>query len=97
MNKTSCDDQVAMQTSMAECHLYLFNDDIHSFEYVFRALMEVLDKTHSLVQIEQIIMIAHNNGKAHVKMGSWDDLYPMQQKLDAKELIVELRKDLYNA
>ncbi len=97
MNKTSYDEKIAPQTSSAECHLYLFNDDVHSFEFVYAALNEVLHKSHNLIQIEQIIWIAHNTGKAHVKMGSWEELYPIQEFLDKKELIVELRKDMYNA
>ncbi len=48
--------------------LLLFNDDIHSFDYVIENLMEICE--HSSEQAEQCAMIAHYKGTCEVKEGS---------------------------
>ena len=48
--------------------LLLFNDDIHSFDYVIENLIEVCE--HSSEQAEQCAMLAHYKGSCEVKEGS---------------------------
>ncbi|MBK6282933.1 MAG: ATP-dependent Clp protease adaptor ClpS [Draconibacterium sp.] len=45
--------------------LILHNDDVHSFEYVTHALIEVCK--HSFEQATQCTMITHYKGKCDVK------------------------------
>lgn len=48
--------------------LLLFNDDIHSFDYVIESLIEICE--HSGEQAEQCAIIAHYKGFSEVKTGS---------------------------
>ncbi len=59
--------------------LTLHNDDIHTFDYVIDALIEVCD--HDIVQAEQCTYIVHYKGKCEVKKGSSDFLSPMRHEL----------------
>ena len=42
-------------------HLILHNDDVHTFDYVIQALMEVCD--HDYIQASQCAIITHYKGK----------------------------------
>lgn len=57
-----------------EKELVVFNDDVNTFDYVIRLLMDVCD--HDALQAEQCTLIIHYNGKCAVKTGSYDDLEP---------------------
>ena len=46
--------------------LVLFNDDVHSFEFVIDALMDVCG--HELLQAEQCTIIVHYKGKCVSKV-----------------------------
>jgi ATP-dependent Clp protease adaptor protein ClpS len=52
--------------------LVLFNDDVHSFDFVIEALMEVCG--HELLQAEQCTVLVHYKGKCAVKNGTWEEL-----------------------
>ena len=60
--------------------LVVHNDEIHSFDYVIDALMDICG--HGMEQATQCAYLIHYKGKADVKKGSMDTLKPM-----AKELI----------
>lgn len=64
--------------------LVLYNDDIHSFDYVIQSLMEVCD--HTEIQAEQCTMITHYKGSCDVKKGSGEELREMQMRLIQKGL-----------
>lgn len=73
-------------------HLVLHNDDVHSFEYVIKALMEVCD--HSAVQAEQCATLTHYHGKCSIKIGLKDEIIKMKAQLSelGLETSVELVK-----
>jgi ATP-dependent Clp protease adaptor protein ClpS len=68
--------------------LVLHNDDIHTFDYVIDALIEIC--RHSLEQAEQCTILVHFKGKCTVKTGSLDLLKPMHEKLLSRELTSEI-------
>ena len=64
--------------------LILHNDDVHSFEYVTLALIEICE--HSFEQATQCTMITHYNGKCDVKKGGMKTLRPLKDALINKKL-----------
>ena len=64
--------------------LTLYNDDIHTFDYVIKTLIEVCG--HDFVQAEQCAFITHYKGRCQVRTGEKEDLKPMKERLVAKEL-----------
>jgi len=68
--------------------LVLHNDDIHTFDYVIDALIEICK--HTLEQAEQCTILVHFKGKCTVKTGSMDVLKPMHEKLISRELTSEI-------
>ncbi|MDH6253966.1 ATP-dependent Clp protease adaptor protein ClpS [Chryseobacterium sp. H1D6B] len=68
--------------------LILHNDDIHTFDYVIDALIEICK--HTMEQAEQCTMLVHYKGKCTVKTGSMDLLKPMHEKLISRSLTSEI-------
>lgn len=64
--------------------LILHNDDVHSFEYVTQALIEVCE--HSFEQASQCTLITHYNGKCDVKKGGFKSLKPLKDALIERKL-----------
>ena len=64
--------------------LVLHNDDIHSFEYVTSALIEVCN--HSFEQASQCTLITHYKGKCDIKKGGFKTLKPLKDALTHREL-----------
>lgn len=64
--------------------LILHNDDVHSFEYVTVALMEVCG--HTFEQASQCTLITHYKGKCDIKKGDFGSLKPMKDALIQREL-----------
>lgn len=62
-----------------EQFLILYNDDINSFDFVVRSLIEIC--SHNDIQAEQCTMLAHFKGKCDVKKGSYAALKPMKNLL----------------
>lgn len=56
------------------CHLIVWNDEVNTFEWVIKTLVEVCG--HSAEQAEQCAYIIHFRGKYAVKNGTYDDLKP---------------------
>jgi ATP-dependent Clp protease adaptor protein ClpS len=69
--------------------LVLFNDDVHSFDFVIEALMEVCG--HELLQAEQCTVLVHYKGKCAVKNGTWEELEPMCTALLDRGLTAEIQ------
>ena len=69
--------------------LILFNDDVHSFDFVIEALIEVCG--HELLQAEQCTIIVHFKGKCAVKQGSYEKLEPMCTALLERGLTAEIQ------
>jgi ATP-dependent Clp protease adaptor protein ClpS len=68
--------------------LVLYNDEIHSFDYVIESLVEVCH--HSGVQAEQCSIIAHFKGKCEIKKGIRKDIESMQVALSKRGLITTI-------
>ncbi|WP_411812670.1 ATP-dependent Clp protease adaptor ClpS [Chryseobacterium scophthalmum] len=68
--------------------LILHNDDIHTFDDVIEALIQICK--HDPIQAEQCTMLVHFKGKCTVKTGSMDVLKPMHEKLIARSLTSEI-------
>ena len=68
--------------------LVLFNDDVNTFDWVIKSLIEVCE--HEQIQAEQSAYIVHYKGKCSVKSGSWEDLVPVHRELSNRDLSVEV-------
>ena len=64
--------------------LILHNDNVHSFEYVTLALIEICE--HSFEQASQCTLITHYKGKCDVKKGGLKKLKPLKDALIEREL-----------
>ncbi len=64
--------------------LILLNDDVHTFEYVIRALIEVC--SHDPVQAEQCTLITHYKGKCEVSSGELEKLRAQRRSLAERGL-----------
>lgn len=71
--------------------LILYNDDVHTFDYVIKALVDIC--RHTVEQAEQCTILVHCKGQCVVKSGSYDDLLPMHTGLLNKQLTSEIRRD----
>lgn len=68
--------------------LILYNDDVHTFDDVIEALIEICK--HDPIQAEQCTMLVHFKGKCTVKTGSMELLKPMHEKLISRSLTSEI-------
>ncbi|HAF29633.1 MAG TPA: Clp protease ClpS [Bacteroidales bacterium] len=68
--------------------LILHNDDIHDFMYVIDSLIEVCD--HDLVQAEQCTYLVHYRGDCEVKLGKYEKIKALYNKLERKGLTVSI-------
>lgn len=68
--------------------LILHNDDIHTFDDVIEALIQICK--HDPIQAEQCTMLVHFKGKCTVKTGPMDLLKPMHEKLISRSLTSEI-------
>lgn len=68
--------------------LILHNDDIHSFEYVINALMEVC--AHHFEQAVQCALITHHKGSCDVRKGTYKDIEKMKEAMVLKDLSVTI-------
>jgi len=64
--------------------LILHNDDIHSFDYVIDALIDICE--HGYEQAAQCTIIVHYKGKCDVKKGNFEALKPLKEALIEREL-----------
>lgn len=68
--------------------LVLHNDDVNSFDFVIKSLVEVCK--HNGEQAEQCAYITHYKGACDIKVGSYDFLSPMRESLRARGLSVTI-------
>ncbi len=71
-----------------EKSLVLYNDNVHTFDYVIEALIEICK--HGYEQAAQCTMLVHHKGKCDVKKGSFAALKPMKDALVERELNVTI-------
>lgn len=87
--KRQYDEEVLVLDDTDEVYkLILHNDDIHTFDDVIEALIQICK--HDPIQAEQCTMLVHFKGKCTVKTGSMDILKPMHEKLIARSLTSEI-------
>lgn len=67
-----------------ESFLILHNDDVHTFDYVIDALIDICE--HGYEQAAQCTMLVHYKGKCDVKKGYFEELKPMKDALLNREL-----------
>ena len=80
------DDAAVLEDS--GCNLVLHNDDVHTFDYVIKALVDICRISYA--QAEQCTILVHCHGKCAVKQGSYDTLLPMHTALLDKQLTSEI-------
>ena len=80
------DDAAVLEES--GCNLVLHNDDVHTFDYVIKALVDICRISYA--QAEQCTILVHCHGKCAVKHGSYDTLLPMHTALLDKQLTSEI-------
>jgi len=71
-------------------HLFLHNDDVHSFEFVIQALVEVCD--HTPVQAEQCATITHHHGRCMVRKGDRESIGAMRDHLAERGLTTSIER-----
>ena len=67
-----------------EYFLVLHNDDVHSFDYVIDALIDICD--HDYEQAVQCTVITHHKGSCDVRKGDFTTLKDMKDALSEREL-----------
>lgn len=80
--KRPSEDQKEKSTN--EYFLVLHNDDVHSFDYVIDALIDICD--HDYEQAVQCTVITHHKGSCDVRKGEFESLKQMKDALTVKEL-----------
>ena len=80
------DDAAVLEDS--GCNLVLHNDDVHTFDYVIKALVDICRISYA--QAERCTILVHCHGKCAVKHGSYDTLLPMHTALLDKQLTSEI-------
>lgn len=71
-----------------ERYLILHNDEIHSFDYVIQALVEICE--HQQEQAEQCALITHFKGQCDVKKGPLPMLRSKKTALSQRGLRVTI-------
>jgi ATP-dependent Clp protease adaptor protein ClpS len=88
-SKEKIQEEVGVLEQKANEHqIVLFNDDIHSFDYVIDSLIDVCE--HTIEQAEQCTYLVHFKGKCTVKTGELKELKPRCSKLLELGLSAEL-------
>ena len=70
------------------CNLVLHNDDVHTFDYVIKSLVDICRISYA--QAEQCTIMVHYTGKCIVKNGGYEELLPMHTALLDKQLTSEI-------
>jgi ATP-dependent Clp protease adaptor protein ClpS len=68
--------------------IILFNDDVHTFDYVIESLIEICE--HTAEQAEQCTFLVHYKGKCAVKTGEYEELKPRCTRLLQRGLSAEI-------
>ncbi|HHC80922.1 MAG TPA: ATP-dependent Clp protease adaptor ClpS [Flavobacteriia bacterium] len=65
---------VVKEQEVSQHEIILFNDDIHTFDFVINSLIDICG--HTPQQAEQCTYLVHYKGKCAVKTGEYDELKP---------------------
>ena len=78
--KTNTSQEEVMENDSSNFYqLIVWNDDVNTFEWVIKSLMEICGHTYE--QAEQCSLIIHHNGKYKVKQDAYTVLKPMKDGL----------------
>ena len=69
-------------------HLFVFNDEVNTFDFVIDTLMDVCG--HTPEQAEQCTLIIHYKGRASVKNGTFEELAPMRNDICRRGISAEI-------
>jgi ATP-dependent Clp protease adaptor protein ClpS len=72
-------DSDVLEKEVPKHEIILYNDDVHTFDYVIDALIDVCE--HDYIQAEQCTVLVHYKGKCGVKTGDYEELKPKCTKL----------------
>ncbi len=73
MTKEKVQEKVdVLEQEVNQHEIVLFNDDIHTFDFVIDSLIDVCK--HTMEQAEQCTYLVHYKGKCSVKTGEFDEL-----------------------
>ncbi len=86
--KKTQEDLDVLEKEVNQHEIVLFNDDVHTFDFVIDSLIDVCD--HTLEQAEQCTILVHYKGKCSVKSGEYNELKPRCTKLLELGLSAEL-------
>ncbi len=68
--------------------IVLYNDNVHTFDFVIDMLMRYCN--HTLMQAEQCATLTHYKGQSVVKKGTYQKLLPIASTLLEKGLSVDI-------
>lgn len=77
--KKTHEDFDVLEKEVNRHEIVLFDDDIHTFDFVIDSLIDVCD--HTLEQAEQCTILVHYKGKCSVKSGEYKELKSRCSKL----------------
>lgn len=69
-------------------NLVLYNDDVNTFEHVIKCLVEICG--HTPEQAEQCALIVHHKGRYEIKSGSYPEMSPLKERLNANALTANI-------
>lgn len=70
-------------------HVILFNDEVHTFEEVIGQLMKATGCGRG--EAEDLAWTVHNEGKANVYEGTFEECFDVQSVLKEIQLVTEIR------
>ena len=70
--KETHEDVDVLEQEVNQHEIILFNDDVHTFDFVIDSLIDVCN--HTLEQAEQCTVLVHYKGKCSVKTGEYNEL-----------------------
>lgn len=70
-------------------HVILFNDEVHTFEEVIGQLMKATGCSRG--EAEDLTWTVHNEGKANVYEGTFEECFEVQSVLKEIQLVTEIR------
>ena len=68
--------------------LVLYNDDVNTFDFVIKSLIEVCNHEHE--QAEQCAIVTHFKGKCNIKNGDYYEIKPMYDEMTFRGLTVSI-------
>ncbi|HRI29239.1 MAG TPA: ATP-dependent Clp protease adaptor ClpS [Chitinophagales bacterium] len=78
--RTQEDTDILLNTTLdGGCKLVVHNDEVNTFDWVIKALIEICH--HTPEQAEQCTLIIHFKGKCVVKEGNEEELLPMRRAI----------------